>query len=184
MSEERKVLHVPKMGGTETIGLSKAKEIASNVKELTDAELEARVTRVLERGIIVDLTTVDLPTGVYGEWVSDEAAQISRMQLLGFEVDTKYATDRSTNSDGVGVAKIGDVVFMTCPQRTKDVINKVRARIYERANPKAGSQKEEKDFKQLMGSVKEANLPVLDESVQSSVNEAEIIAALEGATKK
>lgn len=184
MSEERPVLHVPKMGGTETIGLSRAKEIASNVEELTDAELEARVTRVLERGIIVDRTTVDLPPEVYGEWVSDDAAEISRMQLLGFEVDTKYATDRSTNSDGVGVAKIGDVIFMTCPQRTKDVINRVREKIYERANPKIGRQKEEKDFAQSMGSIKEAKLPVIDASVQSSVGEAEILAALEGSSNK
>ena len=44
MSEERPVLHVPKMGGTQTIGVTKAKEIAANVEDLSDAELEARLS--------------------------------------------------------------------------------------------------------------------------------------------
>ena len=181
MSEERPVLHVPKMGGTETIGLSKAREIAENIEDLTDAELEARLSRVLERGIIVDRTTVDLPKGMYGEWVCDDDADIVRMQLMGFEIDNKYAVKRSSHADGTGeTAKIGDIIFMTCPQRVKDTIEKVRKRIYDRANPKKGSQKEERDFAQSMGSIKEAKLPVTDESSQSSVGEAEIIAALEG----
>ena len=182
MSEEREVLHIPKMGGTENIGITKAREIAENIDELTDAELEARLTRVLERGIIIDRTTVDLPEGVYGEWVCDDDPEIVRMQLMGFEIDDKYAVKRSSHADGTGeTAKIGDIVFMTCPQRVKDTIEKVRKRIYDKANPKKGSQKEEKDFRQLME--KETKLPVTDESVQSSVDEAAILAALEGTTK-
>jgi len=181
MSEERKVLHVPKMGGTQTIGVSKAREIATNVSELTDAELEARLSRVLERGIIVDRTTVDLPAGVHGEWVCDDDSEIVRMQLMGFEIDDKYAVKRSSHADGTGeTAKIGDIVFMTCPQRVKDTIEKVRKRIYDRANPRKGSQKEERDFAQSMNSIKETKLPVTDESSQESVGEAEIIAALQG----
>ena len=185
MSEERPVLHVPKMGGTSTIGVSKAREIATNIDDLTDAELEARLSRVLERGIIIDRTTVDLPEGVYGEWVCDDDPEIVRMQLMGFEIDNKYAVERSSHADGTGkTAKIGDIVFMTCPQRVKDTIERVRKRIYDRANPKKGSQKEEKDFTRDMGNIKEARLPVTDESVQSQVGEAEIIAALEGGLNK
>ncbi len=185
MSEERKVLHVPKMGGTQTIGVTKAREIASNIDDLTDAELEARLSRVLERGIIVDRTTVDLPEGVHGEWVCDDDSEIVRMQLMGFELDDKYAVTRSSHADGSGgTAKIGDIVFMTCPQRVKDTIEKVRKRIYDRANPKKGSQKEERDFAQSMAGIKETNLPVTDESVQSAAGEAEIIAALEGGRKQ
>lgn len=179
MSEERPVLHVPKMGGTETIGLNKAREIAENQEELTDAELEARLTKVLARGIIIDRTTIDMPPGVYGEWVSDEASEISRMQLMGFELDTTIAKDRATHSDGSGeVSRIGDVVFMTCSQRVIDTIEKVRKNMYERANPKKGSQKEEKDYKQLMG--RETNLPVEDVSSMSEVNTEGIVAALQG----
>ena len=185
MSEERPVLHVPKMGGTQTIGVTKAKEIAANVEDLSDAELEARLSRVLERGIIVDRTTVDLPSGVYGEWVCDDDSEIVRMQLMGFEIDKKYAVERSSHADGTGkTAKIGDIIFMTCPQRVKDTIEKVRKRIYDRANPKKGSQKEEKDFAQSMAGIKETHLPVTDESTQESVGEAEIIAALEGGKKQ
>ena len=181
MSEERPVLRVPKMGATETIGLTKAREIAENADELTDAELEARFAKVLERGIIVDRTTIDLPEDVYGEWVSDEAAEVSRMQLLGFEIDKKYAVERSTHSDGTGkTSKIGDVVFMTCPERIHQVIERVKKARYDRANPKAGSQREEKDFKQLMEKGKGVNIPVIDESVASEAGEADILAALEG----
>jgi len=104
---------------------------------------------------------------------------------MGFEIDKKYAVERSSHADGTGkTAKIGDIVFMTCPQRVKDTIEKVRKRIYDRANPKKGSQKEEKDFAQSMGNIKEAHLPVTDESTQESVGEAEIIAALEGNLNK
>ena len=185
MSEERPVLHIPKMGGTQTIGVTKAREIASNIDELTDAELEARLTRVLERGIIIDRTTIDLPDDMYGEWVCDDGPEIVRMQLMGFEVDKKYAVDRSSHADGTGgIAKIGDIVFMTCSRRVKETIERVRKRIYDRANPKKGSQREEKDFKQSMGSIKEAHLPVTDESVQVEANEAAIIAALEGGINK
>ncbi|KKL65427.1 hypothetical protein LCGC14_2155060, partial [marine sediment metagenome] len=134
---------------------------------------------------IVDRTTVDLPDDMYGEWVCDDGPEIVRMQLMGFEIDKKYAVERSSHADGTGkTAKIGDIIFMTCPQRVKDTIEKVRRRIYDRANPKKGSQREEKDFKQSMGSIKEAHLPVTDESVQVEANEAAIIAALEGGINK
>ena len=183
MSEERPVLHVPKMGATQTIGINKAREIAENKEELTDAELEAKLTRVLERGIIIDATTVDLPPGVYGEWVSDEAAEISRMQILGFEIDTKYAVDRSMNAEGEdGIARIGDVIFMTCPQRVRDMTEKVRKQLYDRANPKAGSQREEQEFKSSMKAG--TSIPVIDESVASQVDEAGILAALEASKSK
>ncbi|KKL28630.1 hypothetical protein LCGC14_2373230, partial [marine sediment metagenome] len=126
MSEERKVLHVPKMGGTQTIGVTKAREIASNIDDLTDAELEARLSRVLERGIIVDRTTVDLPEGVHGEWVCDDDSEIVRMQLMGFELDDKYAVTRSSHADGSGgTAKIGDIVGIgtSTPGKPLHVLN-------------------------------------------------------------
>ena len=174
MSEERPVLNVPKMGGSETIGLIKAKEIADNKGELTDAELEAQVTRVLQRGLTIDRCTVDLPPGVYGEWVNQDPIEVARMQVLGFELDHEYAGDRASHADGTGVAKIGDVVFMTCPQRVKDTINKVRAKLYEDANPKVGRQREEKQFAAQLDDA----LPVIDESTQHAVNAQEIDAVI------
>lgn len=183
MSEQRDVLHVPKMGGTETISIAKAKEIAANKEELTDAELEAKLIQVLERGIIIDRTTVDLPSDVYGEWVSDESAEIARMQLMGFEVDKTYAVDRSSHGDGTGeIAKIGDVIFMTCPKRVHDIIERVQKKRYEEANPTVGSQREEESFKTAMG--KETNIPVIDEGSQSQVGDADIVSAVQAGLNK
>ena len=104
---------------------------------------------------------------------------------MGFEIDDKYAVKRSSHTDGSGAtAKIGDIIFMTCPQRVRETIEKVRKRIYDRANPKKGSQREEKDFAQSMAGIKETHLPVTDESVQTAAGEAEILAALEGGRKQ
>ncbi len=170
MSEEREVMHLPQMGGSQTIGITEAKEIADNQEELSEAELEARVTRVLERGIIIDRCTVTLPDGVYGEWVNHDPAEVARMEVMGFELDNKYATDRASNADGTGISKIGDVVFMTCPQRVKDMIEKVRAKRYADANPVVGKQREEKGFEAKIDSA----LPVIDEGTVSAVNAEEI----------
>lgn len=185
MSEERPVLSVPSMSnpkqGTSTIGVDKAREMADNKEELSIAEKKSLIARVLERGIIIDRCTVDLPDGVYGEWVADDPVEISRMQLLGFEKDTKYASDRSTNAGADGVSKIGDVIYMTAPIEVKETIDMVRAEMYERANPVSEKQqKEERDFQRLAD---KSGLPVIDESDVASAREAEIRSAL-AATKQ
>lgn len=180
MSEERPVLNVPKMGGTSTIGIEKAREMAENQDELSAADRKAIIARVLERGIIIDRATVDLPDGVYGEWVSEDPVEVSRMQLLGFEVDKVHATDRSSNSDGSGVSKIGDVIFMTAPMAVKEMVDAVRTEMYQKANPTSNKQKEEKDFARLAD---RSGLPVIDESSVDAVKEQEIRSAL-GASKR
>lgn len=182
MSEERNVLNVPKMSseGTSTIGVDKAREMAGNKDELDEASRKAIIARVLERGIIIDRATVDLPKGLYGEWVADDPVEVSRMQLLGFEKDTEFATDRSSHSDGSGVSKIGDVIFMTAPIEVKETIDMVRAEMYARANPTSDKQKEEKDFQRLAD---KSGLPVIDESDVSTARENEIRSAL-AATQK
>jgi len=181
MSDERNVLHIPKMGGTSTIGVEKAREMAANKDEMTLAEKKAVIARVLERGIIIDRATVDLPPGLYGEWVSEDPTEISRMQLLGFELDSKYAVDRATNADGTGVAKIGDVVYMVAPIEVKEIIDAVRAEMYARANPTSTSkQKEEADFARQAD---KAGLPVIDEGNVDSAREDAIRSAL-AATQK
>lgn len=184
MSDERSVLHVPAMSnpkqGTSTIGVEKARELAANKDEMSIAEKKAVIARVLERGIIIDRATVDLPPDVYGEWVSEDPTEISRMQLLGFELDSTYAVDRATNSDGSGVAKIGDVVFMTAPMEVKEIIDAVRAEMYARANPTSDKQKEESDFARQAD---KAGLPVIDEGNVDSAREQQIRSAL-AATQK
>ena len=182
MSDERSVLHVPSMTGkgTSTIGIEKARKLADNQEEMSLADKKAIIARVLERGIIIDRATVDLPDHLYGEWVSEDPTEISRMQLLGFELDSKYAVDRATNADGTGVAKIGDVVFMTAPMEVKEIIDAVRGEMYARANPTSDKQKEESDFARQAD---KAGLPVIDEGDFDSAREDQIRSAL-GATKK
>ncbi len=183
MSDERSVLHVPDMSsgkGTSTIGIEMARELAANKEEMTIADKKAIIARVLERGIIIDRATVDLPPGMYGEWVSEDPTEISRMQLLGFELDSKFAVDRATNANGTGVAKIGDVVFMTAPMEVKEIIDAVRAEQYARANPTSDKQKEEKDFARQAD---KAGLPVIDEGNVDSAREQQIRSAL-AATKQ
>lgn len=168
MSDEREVLNVPKMGGSQVIGISEARNIAANQEELSEAEEEAKFARVLERGIVIDRAHVDLPDDVYGEWVANDDADVARMQVLGFKVDDSYAIDRSLNSDGVGSPIIGDVIFMTCPQRTKTIIDRVRKKMYDRNNPKGSDQREERLFKS------ESELPVVGESSVASASGEEI----------
>ena len=184
MSEERSVLSVPAMSnpkqGTSTIGVDEARRLADNKEELTDAERKSIIARVLERGIIIDRCTVDLPDGLYGEWVADDPVEISRMQLLGFEKDTKYATDRSLNASGDGVSKIGDIIYMTAPIEVKETIDMVRAEMYAKANPTSNKQKEEQDFQRLAD---KSRLPVIQEGDVTPAREADIRSAL-GATQK
>jgi hypothetical protein len=180
MSEERPVLNVPKMGGTATIGVEKAREMAENKDELSEASRKSIIARVLERGIIIDRCTVDLPKHLYGEWVADDPVEVSRMQLLGFEKDTEYASDRSSNADGSGVSKIGDVIYMIAPIEVKETIDMVRAEMYAKANPTSNKQKEEKDFQRLAD---KSGLPVIDESDIASAREAEIRSALAATNK-
>jgi hypothetical protein len=181
MSEERSVLHVPAMSGkgTATIGVEKARELADNQEELSAAEMKQRIARVLERGIIIDRATVQLPEGLYGEWVADDPVEISRMKLLGFVEDTEHAVDRATNSDGTGVSKLGDVIFMTAPMAVKEMIDAVRTEMYEKANPVKDKQKEERDFQ---ANADKSGLPVISEGDISPAREQEIRNAL-GATK-
>ena len=185
MSEERSVLSVPDMSdvlnkGTSTIGVEEARRLADNKEEMSVADKKAIIARVLERGIIIDRCTVDLPEHLYGEWVSDDPTEISRMMLLGFEKDSKYAVDRSTNARGDGVAKIGDVIYMTAPVEVKEIIDAVRAEMYAKANPVSKKQKEEQDFQR---NADRSGLPVIDESSVDSAREQEIRSAL-GATKQ
>lgn len=183
MSDERGVLHVPDMSsgkGTSTIGVEEARRLADNKDEMSAAEKRATIARVLERGIIIDRATVDLPPHLHGEWVADDPVEISRMQLLGFEKDTEYARDRSTNAGADGVSKIGDVIFMTAPMEVKEIIDSVRKEMYERANPTSAKQKEEKDFARQAD---RAGLPVIDEGSVDAARESEIRNAL-GATKQ
>lgn len=108
-------------------------------------QYKTRLAQVYERGLIVDRLHVDLPDHLHGEWVSRDVGEIARMELLGFQVDTEYATKRKLNDKADGSAIIGDVVFMIQPKWMKEVHDEKRRQMYFDTHLKK-KQKEESDF--------------------------------------
>lgn len=117
-------------------------------KQEARAELKARLVTVYSRGVVGDRLSVELPPDLYGEWVPADKLEIYRMQSMGFEIDTQYASKRALHDDGTGgESRVADVVFMTCPMETKEVIEEIKRENYDSANnPRGGKQKEERDF--------------------------------------
>lgn len=130
------------------IDINLTKSTKTNVAQTESvSEIRARVARVLERGLLVDRFQVDLPADVHGEWVPDDPVEIQRKMLLGFEIDTQYATNRSLNDKGDGKAVVGDVIHMTCPKIIYEAICDHRREQYRRNHLSSSKvQKEERDF--------------------------------------
>lgn len=155
-------------------------KVAENkpLQELTKAEKKARLASVLERGLTIDRLKVDLPPDLYGEWVPNDESEISRMQLMGFEVDTTYAPKRALHGSGSGEARVSDVIFMVTNAETKALIDEIRKDkfIETHGSPnrdkRTMKQKEEAEFQS--GSP----LPTVNESASSSVQGQEIAAQL------
>lgn len=150
--------------------------VSKSFKELSRPEKEARLATILDRGFVHDRLVVALPPELYGEWVIDDSSEITRMQSMGFEVDTVYANKRSLHGNGTGQAKVGDVIFMTAPVEVKEIIDELRYKKFVELNGKPNRvntvQKEEREFKD--GS----NLPTINESTSSEVDANAIKAAI------
>lgn len=97
----------------------------------TEKEIVARFAEVLDRGITNDRLTVPLPPDVHGEWCPNDAQSIHRLQLLGFEVDDKFAINRSLHSDATGKPIVSDVIFMTQSMRLHQLYEGEKMRRYE-----------------------------------------------------
>lgn len=116
-------------------------------EEESRAEKKARRAKVYDRGVIGDRLYVELPEGLYGEWVKNDVVEIHRKEGLGFKIDTEYAKRRALHDKGDGASYVGDVVFMVCSKEDKEIIDEIRRERYEAThNPKSGKQKEERDF--------------------------------------
>lgn len=129
------------------------------------ATAKARLISLLDRGMTNDRLSVPLPATVYGEWVFNDPANIARFQAMGFEVDDTYAKQSALHGNN----RIADVVFMTCPMYVRDAIQEIKAERFANMHGKPGSKthrelKEERDFRG------KADLPVVNQSVQESVN--------------
>lgn len=104
-------------------------------RSMSKEEKRARVARVLDRGFLLDRTSVDnLPPDLHGEWVPRDAIEIERKRALGFWIDDKYATARSIHSDGTGQSIVGDTVYMVCLKEDKDIIDEFRYTQYIKMN--------------------------------------------------
>lgn len=126
-------------------------KILDRIKKAERGELKAKLAAVLDRGVVQDRLTVDLPDDVYGEWVRNDPLEIRRLEILGFKVDKKYATKRAIHSDGSDSAIVGDVIHMICPREVKEVIDEIRLEqtLKQHAKRKVGNRelnREEEEF--------------------------------------
>lgn len=183
MPQERDVIQILKDKNPQTVSLAEAKEAEPTMGAVPNKEvIRAKIARILERGIINERLQVLLPSDVHGEWVPDDATEITRMKDMGFEIDTQYAKNRVLHAGGDGALRTGDVVFMVCPKYVKDIIDEVKhTRYMETHFPKKNakgktSQGEESAFQsQVAGNL---DMPVIEESTTHRVTKSEIEAAL------
>lgn len=167
MSQERTVTNLS-TGTSETLSAEQRR-----------SERKAKIASVLSRGIIADRIHVDLPGNLHGEWVPNDPQEITRMQLMGFEIDMEYATKSALHKSSDGKPIMGDVVFMVCDKETKQIIDEVNRERYERMNnPKL--QREEAEYKRQ---AHQPEVPAFIESSTTVANADEIRATLEAANQ-
>lgn len=177
MSEERQVID-PKGG---EVSLSEALKTDLEEHKKLRAEKKAKLARILDRGVVADRLSVDLPSELYGEWVVNEKSEIHRMQTLGFKIDTQYAKAHALHDQGDDRAIVGDTVFMVCDRETKDILDEIRRENYERVNGKPGEERkgqaEEREFSEPTKGLHIG--PVVEESRERVVRKEQLEAALQ-----
>lgn len=148
------------------------------IANLTDEQLEAEVATILDRGHVNVRLAVNLPENLHGEWVPKDAASIAEMEAKGFEIDKKYAAGNALHSDGDGKPIVGDVVYMTCPKRLYQAVERVRARKFEEQH---GTKKKEKVTQEEKGYANEDHGPIkpINESSKDLVGPGEIVTAVQ-----
>ena len=140
-------------------------------------ERKARVARVLERGVIADRLNVALPNGMYGEWVPDDPIEIDRMKSLGFDIDREHSKNRGIHTNADGATKVGDVIFMTCPQEQHELIQLVKKERFDAMHNPRGKGREGEEYRKKV-ETETPEIPVIDESRTAVVGKAEIEEAL------
>lgn len=144
---------------------------------LSRTDKKARLANVLERGLTNDRLIVDLPPEVYGEWVPRDPSEIARMQSMGFEIDTKYASARALHGSGSGESVVGDVIFMTAPSEVKEIIDELRMEQYVKMNGNPNRDKRTVQREESEGATTHG-LPIINESSESGITGQEIGAQL------
>lgn len=167
------------------INVAKNSSAADKITEAdkSRAERKARLATVYQRGLVGDSLHVELPPDKHGEWVPRHDAAINRKLALGYSIDTEYAPKqkKSMHDKGDSGSHIVDVVFMTCPKETKELLDEIKLeRFKDMHNPKAGKQKEEKDFLRqadaetapsATGSVAPAGIQNIADAIKAAANQ-------------
>lgn len=158
-------------------------EALERIKKAEKGELRAKLAAILDRGIVEDRLKVELPEGMYGEWVRNDPLEIRRLQSLGFKIDDTYAKNRGIHSDGSDSAIVGDVIYMIVDKEVKDVIDDIRHEqiIKTHLKKKKGRAKVNKEETDFLSSVEnEGYAPVSGyaDSDERAVTHTELAAIL------
>lgn len=116
---------------------------------MNDDQLHALAVEILELGVSYSRFNVELPPDVHGEWVPRDALAVREYQLMGFEVDKKYANENAVKSQsGLDGNVIGDVIFMTCPMKWKEILDAEKHKRFVAMNGRPGDDSvgEEKSY--------------------------------------
>lgn len=159
-------------------------EIESIPKE-TRQQKKARLAQVLDRGMTNDrLAVPKLPKNLHGEWIARDTSEISRMESLGFWIDTEFATQRSLNSDGTRTSQVGDVIFMVCPMEDHVIMEEIKHENFLRVHGDPSQRaryKQGGDHPALVNPEKDIDIEgwkTIDESVERSIGGAELVGAV------
>lgn len=151
------------------------------IGKLSDAQLDAQVASVLDRGVTNARLKVPLPDDLVGEWVPTDAQSIYEKQLLGFEVDTKFAMKHALHNDGSGKAIVGDVIHMVAPKRLMEAVARKRTADYELRHGAKGATKVRQIEEQGFLNQGHGGLKINEESTATEIGLNQIIAAKDAA---
>lgn len=141
-----------------------------------------KMMQILDRGVIGDRLSVDVPKHLYPEWVPNDDGEIFRMQAMGFRFpDSSEYSKRGLHTDGTSKVIVGDVVLMVCDREDKEIIDEIRDERFRKLHGKPGdnSQGEELGYKaQVRKADRDNYIGTLEESSTREARKAEIEAAL------
>lgn len=144
MSRERDVVYVNQASGeakpedTQVVAQVEVDEAGMSAEEregrariaefmaLPESERKARRADILDRGVMFDRLTVDLPADLHGEWARNDPMSVENMRSLGFWVDETYATKRALHSEGGNANIVGDAIHMVTTKENKKLIDSVQ----------------------------------------------------------
>jgi len=167
-------------------------KILDRMDKAERGELKAKLSAILDRGIVQDRLHVDLPDDLHGEWVRNDPLEIRRLEALGFQIDNEYAVKRAIHTDGTNSAIVGDVVHMTCPKEVKETIDEIRKdrMIREHSGKRVGKKKINKEERDLLADVDRLRSAGVSAFVNSTDRPAgnrelaDIVESMDSQTKK